>query len=112
MKRASTYTLRNSYSSIKLIGFILLISFFLLKPVIQTILHFSNEEIELCENNEEENTEETEIEDDLIKELNNISKLSLDYLEKNFRENPFTFHTNKHLSNFIIEVTSPPPEIT
>lgn len=112
MEKFSTYKLRNGYSSIKLVGFIILMSFFLVRPIIQTILHFSNEDFELCENSEEENTEEeVELDDDFIEDFNAVNKLKIDYLGKHVNESTSTYHTKEHLSNFIIEVTSPPPEL-
>jgi len=111
MKRVSTYNLRNSYSSIKLIGFVFLISFFLLKPVIQSITNVSNDNLELCENNEENNTEEIELSDDFIDEFHEVKKLSFINQKKGLCKNSLIFYPEIHLSNFIIEVLSPPPEI-
>jgi len=110
MNDISIYNLRNSYSVAKLLGFVLLISFIVFKPIMISILESTNEDMELCENSEEENTEEeVEFEDDFLEELSYNKYIHVE----NYAHQTnclYSFYKASHFSNFIIEINSPPPE--
>ncbi len=107
MKSSNQHKKSYSFSILKGVVYLLLISIIFLKPVAQIIIHSSNEEIELSESG---NGEEIEFLDILMDEDNESMYSSFTLFVLFSKEKQLYFYPESSRFSLILEITTPPPE--
>lgn len=108
MKKVIHQNNYNISAILKGIASIFLVVTLFLKPVIQTVVYSSSDDIELSETG---NEEEVEITDVLFDKNIESIQTSFTPLASYSREEVYHFYSESIRFNFILEIITPPPEL-